>query len=184
MSSITPERSLSRHVDPHKFAQQGVNLRGTINVNLLPRLCELLADSSGIVNADLIFSVGDQGLGHLSGRAVVDLNMHCQRCLNSCVQTVQASFQLVMISRDEQIANLHKDLDVWMVSDGSADLYRMVEDEIILAVPIIAYHDHECVPKSLFSAGGDEQSSEQKINSKASPFQALEKLKHKSFEDD
>jgi uncharacterized protein len=68
MSNTNLENPLPRYIDPWRFAQQGTSLKGQLAVSLLPRLGELLSDSSGIINADVSFFVDEQGLRCLSGQ--------------------------------------------------------------------------------------------------------------------
>jgi uncharacterized protein len=81
-----------------------------------------------------------------------------------------------MVWSDDQARSLHTDIDSWIINEDSTDLYQVIEDELILSMPIIAYHNYECVPESLFSAGSEievDQSSTVDTN----PFHVLKKLK-------
>ena len=48
--------------------------------------------------------------------------------------------------------------DPWIVGDGAVDLYAQIEDELILALPIVAYHDYACV--DLLRYGADPSSAD------------------------
>jgi uncharacterized protein len=58
------------------------------------------------------------------------------------------------------------------VEEGQVDLYAMVEDELLLSLPAVAYHQEACVGPALFSSG-------EPVNEKQgkNPFQILEQLK-------
>lgn len=179
MLKTIPENPLARHVDPWKFAQQGVTVKGQIAVHTLPRLCELLSNNSGIVDADLVFSIDEQRTRSLSGEASVTLYMNCQRCLKACHQDIKVTFGLALIWSDDKAANVPKDLDPWVVGETSADLHEVVEDELLLSLPIVAYHNYECVPQSLFRTE-PETAIDEPSKLRDNPFQVLEKLKTSS----
>jgi uncharacterized protein len=64
MSSTMPSNNLSsvlpRQLDPRKFAQQGVDIRGSVDVKALDRLKPLLASADmGKINVTLLFGVDE-----------------------------------------------------------------------------------------------------------------------------
>ncbi len=187
MSSATPESVLPRHIDPRKFAKQGVSVEGSIDLKELDRLVPLLATNKGSLYAELIFGVDEQGTRNLTGHATAEVEMVCQRCLEAAPQSIHMSLNLAMIWSDDKAEHLPKPWDPWIVGEGATDIYQIVEDELILSLPIVAYHSEECVPEELFSSG--DKSSERGLAShkklgeqeqqtnKPNPFQVLEQLK-------
>ncbi len=187
MSSTAPESVLPRHIDPRKFAKQGVSIEGSIDLKELDRLSPLLATNEGNIYAELIFGIDEQGTRNLTGHATAEVEMVCQRCLEACPQLIHMSLNLAMIWSDDKAEHLPKTWDPWIVGEGATDIYQIVEDELILSLPIVAYHSEECVPQELFSS--KEKSSErgsvgykkldeqEQQTDKPNPFQVLEQLK-------
>jgi uncharacterized protein len=167
---------LPRHIDPRKFAQQGVSIHGEVELNALNRLCPLLVTDQGKVHADLNFGIDEQGIRCLKGTINAQLMMACQRCLGDALQVLDATLHLGMIWSDDDAERLPKSFDPWIVDEGVTDIYQVIEDELMLSLPIVAYHSHPCVEQTLFSVGDDKQESGTSAQ-KSNPFQVLEQLK-------
>ena len=169
---------LPKYVDPRKFAQQGLALRGNFDLKELTRLTPLLAVDEGEVHADLIFSINEQGVRCLSGRLNGQVSMICQRCLEPAPQDLDVLINLAVVWSDEDIKHLPKTLDALIVGEGQVNLYEVLEDELILGLPIVAYHKEMCVPTAYYSSGGNKTVTEERGDDcAANPFQVLKKLK-------
>jgi uncharacterized protein len=181
MTSSTQKMVLPRHIDPRKFAQQGININGNVDIAELVRVNSLLASSQGIVDADLRFGVDEQGIRNLTGSINATVEMVCQRCLEAAPQSLQINLNLGFVWSDEDVEKLPKTYEPWIIGEGQTDIYDVVADELILSLPIVAYHDQSCVPEELFSSkdagikSGNGANS--KDTSKPNPFQVLEQLK-------
>lgn len=177
MSGASLDTVLPRHVDPRKFAQQGIAVKGQFALKALSRLCPLLAADEGDVRADLTFGVDEQHTRYVTGSIEVSVQMVCQRCLEPAPQDVKATLNLGMVWSDEQAAQLPKSWDPWIVGEGQIDLYEIIEDELMLSLPIVAYHEEMCVPEALYTSGEQLKSEAVDNEEKPNPFQVLEQLK-------
>ncbi len=182
MSSTTSAPVLPRHLDPRKFAQQSLNIDGLVDIRTLERLLPLLANQEGEISAQLQFGVDEQGIRYVTGKLNATVNVVCQRCLDAMTQSLMLPISLGIVWDDDQAANLPKTWDPWILDEGQADIYQMIEDELILGLPIVAYHETECVPQSLYEASADEalEGKNQRpkiVEETQNPFQALEVLK-------
>lgn len=184
MSSTPSTSVLPRHIDPRKFAQQGLSINGEVTLSALERLVPLLASVRGEVQSDLDFSVDEQGIRVVDGVIDAKLELVCQRCLGACEQSLSLPIRLGIVWNDEQAARLTKARDPWLLADeGQTDIYQMIEEELILGLPIVAYHESDCVASSLYQAGEIEetgktgQATNLVENETTNPFQALQSLK-------
>lgn len=181
MTSTTSESVLPRHLDPRKFAQQRINIEGNVDLAELLRVDSLLASKQGSVYADLVFGTDEQGIRNLTGSISATVEMICQRCLEAAPQSLQMSLNLGFVWSDEDVEKLPKTYEPWIVGEGQTDIYDVIADELILGLPIVAYHDRSCVPQKLFSSEDTDNKSGNASNSKetdkANPFQVLEQLK-------
>lgn len=179
MSSAPPDTVLPRHIDPRKFAQQGISIHGQVALAELERLLPLLAGNEGEVQSNLVFGIDEQGIRYLTGEVHAQVSMVCQRCLGDCPQELNLPLNLGMVWSDDDARQLTKSWDPWIVGEGQCDIYQVIEDELILGLPIVAYHDYDCVAQELFSSGdadtNDDKDSADK--DRPNPFQALEQLK-------
>jgi uncharacterized protein len=165
-------KPLPRQGDPRKFAQQGIDLQGFLPVSELPRLSEALVASDTRAEVVLKFGISDEGKKVVTGTARANLELVCQRCLEPVIVPVVSDIALAIVWSEEEATKLPKYLDPWIAEEGAADLYTMVEDELLLSMPAVAYHEEPCVESTLFSSG---EPATEKVEK--NPFQILEQLK-------
>ncbi len=97
------------------------------------------------VNGDIILSftagVDDKQQESIIGRASVNVDVECQRCLEPFAMDVEANFRWVPVKSEYEAELIGDDADVIVVEevDPVAFLYH-VEDELLMALPIIPYH--------------------------------------------
>lgn len=166
------DKPLPRQGDPRKFAQQGISLSGFVPVLSLPRLVEAVESGDGAVQVELAFGVNESRKKVVSGTAKADVHLLCQRCLNPVSVSIMCDIALAVIWDEEDIKALPKDLDPWIAGEGMADFYEMIEEELLLNLPPVAYHKELCVSEKLFSSGEPVEVKQEK-----NPFQVLEQLK-------
>lgn len=174
MSSTPVNHQLPRDVDPRKFANQGITLRGNIPLAELPRITELVAEPTGEVNVVLTFDVDEQRFKVVSGDVEGSLSLTCQRCLEPVVVPLQASVHVAVVWTEEEAKALPRSLDPWIVGEGATDIYHIVEEEILLSLPMVAYHDEPCIDASHLHSG---DVAEEDVKPADNPFKMLEQLK-------
>ena len=64
---------------------------------------------------------------------------------------LQAQFALQVIWSEDQIGNVAPNYEPWLVVDKTADLIPVIEDELLLALPIVNYHKPGDCWEMLFS---------------------------------
>jgi len=165
-------KPLPKQADPRKFAQQGISLQGFVSVSALPRLVDAVQDSAGELQVDLAFGLNEEKKKVVTGHASADLVLVCQRCLEKVTVPVQSNISLAIVWDEEAAEALPESLDPWIVGEGLADLFEMIEEEMLLSLPAVAYHEEPCVDRQLFSSGKPVE-----VKKVKNPFQVLEQLK-------
>ena len=162
-------------IDPRRSADQDSEYQIRMQASLLPRLIAAVSHIDEEVAVDLHFFRDEQGRVCLKGEASANAGMRCQRCMKVSEQRLLASIDLIIVHTDEQAKSLPKELDAWVVED-SANLHELIEDELLLAMPIVAYHpDADCkVPDKYISQEPLDGSK------RPSPFAVLKDLTGKS----
>jgi len=166
------ERHLPRQVDAFRLTQQGIVLDGHVSVDELPRLTAVLSviDRSMNLHPVLNFSVDDQGYRTAEGHVHAVLPLTCQRCLQVMPFEVQANIHWAFVATDEEAKKLPANLDPVMLSpSGYVDVYEMLEDELLLNLPITVFHD-DCETAGATQVFGE---VELDANVKEKPFVAL-----------
>lgn len=173
------DHTLPKSVDPLKYADQKKVLEGSLSVHLLPRAVDALADSKGSVSVKLEFGRDEQNLRVLRGSLDARVVLECQRCLDPVEKDIRSDFALGMVMSDEQAKHLPKHYEPLLVGEEKLDLSEVIEEELILSLPMFAYHD-SC------DAEGDSRQSDPEVhadnedaNKRPNPFSVLSGMKVK-----
>ncbi len=180
MLNAPSSKILPRQVDPRKFAQQGIDLQGNIPLEALDRLAQIAVGDNADIEVELHFEVDDQRHRLLRGQVSAKLQLTCERCMEPCDQHIEGSLALGVVWDEDQAKNLPKSIDAWIAPEGASDLYEVIEEEILLCIPMAVYHDHQCVDLAHYSAGDNDASdetAEAEAERRNNPFQVLEQLK-------
>jgi uncharacterized protein len=171
--SIEP---LPTTLDVRKAAVRGSGISGVLEPRNLLRFRPLLADEEGTISVDLRFA-RDEESRHLIHVAVeADVVVTCQRCLESMPEHVSCNNTLAVVWTDEQAAHLPRHLDPLIVEEQACNLWNLVEEELILAIPSFSYHETEDCKKRT-EAFSDPVPVEDTGEDKPNPFNVLGKLK-------
>ncbi|MFT6905298.1 MAG: hypothetical protein ACJAS1_001953 [Oleiphilaceae bacterium] len=173
------DHTLPKTLDPFKYADQNRILEGEVALHLMPRLAEMLVDTNGRVEVKLEFDRDPQRLRILTGALSSTVNLMCQRCLHPVAQVIESKFLLGIVYNDEQAQNLPRVYEPLLVEDEKFVLLDMIEEELILSLPMFAYHtscDMEDYDKADETEAALEELEEEK---KPNPFEVLSGLKFK-----
>lgn len=174
MTQASEIRVLPPVVDARKLAQQGVELHGIVPAHKLDRLADLASDSSEPVTVVLHFGLDEERHSVVTGKLTGKVKSQCQRCLDDVELAVDCDVNVAIVSGQEQAKALPKRFDPWLVAGGEADLYGLIEEEILLSLPMVAYHPDPCLDQGLYSTGEPEI---EESGSDDNPFSVLEQLK-------
>jgi len=140
-----PERVVAR-----KMCQQNGTINSSIPLGKLQRLSEYLHDNHGQAEVCLSFDRDESGLDVLSGSVNATVSMQCQRCLESVTLDIQSEFLMQIAESEPKAEEMAESagaeaesLDIAICEDGQLDLLAVVEDELIMSLPIVASHDTE-----------------------------------------
>ena len=165
---------VSNSIDPYKAAKQGQSLKFSLPLAKMERWCEsVLEPGSG--NAELEFNWGDQRRLLVTGRIEVNTSLRCERCLGPMPWGTQIEVRGAVVWSDEQAARLPAELDPWMGEEERLDLNLLVEDELLLALPIMSVHD----PKACGGASRFATEAVEEIVEKRKPLADLGSLINK-----
>jgi uncharacterized protein len=114
---------------------------------------------------------------NLRARAVAPLQ--CQRCLSPVALPLEVDREVLLVHGEEQAARLDEELeDDVLALPERLNLLELLEDELILALPIVPRHDGDC-PNPLAGlgsqAGAADDADEQP--ERVHPFAVLAQLK-------
>lgn len=146
---------------------------GQLPLAAMPRLAADLAAARGDAVFDLEFGKDELGTAFLHVRASAALPLTCQRTLDVFELPVQIDSRLGLITREEDEAGLPAGYEPLLLTDSALRLAEVIEDELILALPVVPVKPGtEHVQQSF---GGD--AGEAEPPAKPNPFTALGQMK-------
>ena len=140
MARRPPER-----VDPWLLAEQERTLEGRIPLGALSRLAPLLMEDSGEAAFVLKFFRDDHGRHRVSCRVEARLQLECQRCLETMEHEVDRQGELALVQGLLEAGRLPEELDPLLLQEnGLLAIGDLVEDELLLSLPVVPRHAHQC----------------------------------------
>ena len=144
-------------IEPFALATQGWTIEGKIPLVELSRLSALVRSSLSIdddsksasndIDGDAVFTLNfdiDEGsVPRIGGNVTTTLRLQCQRCMEDMEYPVTVEVRLGIVPSREAANNLPDNYDPLVVSDEEISIASILEDELILALPIVAMHDIE-----------------------------------------
>lgn len=157
-------------VDVERLAARDARIHSVTPVASMKRLVELLTDAEGSVESELRFSHGS-GRRRIDGAARTQVRVACQRCLEPMTVGIDADIQLVVVADEAEIQTLPDEAEAVVSDDGTVSPLELVEDELILALPIVPMHEEaECSVRV-----ADHETPAERSN----PFDVLKQLKNR-----
>lgn len=165
-----------RALDVAAFSRGGGVLSGAWPLAEMGRLCEGLAavpDTAAAWSAQgrTVPVAGGEPEVWVDLQAHADVPLLCQRCLQPMVVPLAVARPFRFVRSEDEAAALddESEEDV-LVLEPRLDLHGLVEDELILALPLVPRHaDAECAPLAAAAAPDDEAAPH--------PFAALAALR-------
>lgn len=153
--------------DPFRFAAEGASVSGVIALTDLNRLSDVLVDTAGEVTYRLVGEFGLDRKARLRLTATGMLPVRCQRCLGGMEWPLGIEVVLELVRPGQPIPEDELENDEFDAIEAVPDLdvLALVEDEIVLAVPIAPRHESCDAPRPV------------KGSEKESPFASLVKLR-------
>ena len=135
---------LPEHIDPIHMAKAGLSLRGSLSFEGMNRLLDIVVNPIGEVWVELKFDIDEKSTCYVKGYIKTQVELICQRCLKGFMCAVESQFLLSPVHNDEEIKILAACYEPLLVTNEIV-LKTMVEDEILLSLPIIPLHEpSEC----------------------------------------
>ena len=152
---------LPKVIDYNKFVARGDLVSGMLKRNAFTRnegIFSLVSD----VSVKLSFRQNENGEVTLNADVSAVVSADCQRCLELLEFEIKKSSEFSIYENDDKNNGnlpLNDGRDIFYANNGKLDILGLVEDELLLAVPMIPKHenisscgamDHEPDSKGIF----------------------------------
>jgi uncharacterized protein len=135
---------LPQKIDPVKSAVKRSDYEGVLATQNLERLNEAVVSCNDFVDVIVKFEKDEQGLTFFHGTMRTDVTLICQRCYGELVHSIDVSFCFSPVQGPEDAESLPEVYDPVEVNEyGEVDLFQLLEDELILSLPIVPLHAEE-----------------------------------------
>jgi len=150
----------ARHfIDSLDFASNGIELHGEVLVAEMPRLQDVLASPEGRISYIL------RGLPGKNGKSMLELELEgrcqlrCQRCLQGLLYPISTVSHLVPVPEGKlPEGELEDEGEIdYVPADAHMDVLSLIEDEILLGLPLAPRHELGVCKAAMESPTGDEK---------------------------
>jgi uncharacterized protein len=150
------------------------SFEGTLPIATMSRLCGMLASTDGLLQFELDFGRDELGISYVDVRARASLTLVCQRTLEPFVLPVAVDARLGLIRQERDEAGLPPDCEPLLVAeDGRLNPADVIEDELLLALPLIPVNPDSSLPDEVTGHAPDSAGE----GHSESPFAVLRELK-------
>lgn len=173
---------LPANIDPVRLADQGVRLAGTIPLRRMKRLLTYCRSDEGLVSVDLVFGHdSERHIRTINGLVTTRITTTCERCLEEMMLDLLGSVELLVYTAGQEIL---EDQENILIASESVSLDELVENELILAIPMMPAHQADkCAAKYVVAEPDPDHSAPvQGDGNESLPFAALAKLKRSDRE--
>ncbi len=163
-------RNLPEYIDPLFLVDKGRQFNGILALSNMSRLKDVLfakPDGPETIAIDLIFNRTDK-IASVTGTIKANLMLKCQVCLKPMDFCIDKFIKLGVVFSLDEANLLPESHDPLILSEEKIAFHEIVEDEILLELPIIPQHNN-CI------SGYREH--KKPIKSANNPFSGLADLK-------
>ena len=135
-------------IDAERAAQAGRCFAGDARIEWMPRVSDLL-DAPAVddviafdVSASLDNSPGNASIVRLSVHVHGAVPMTCQRTLGRYMQPIDSRSEVAVVASEREMAGLPEDLEPKLVPERRLKLVELIEDELLLALPLVPRDPH------------------------------------------
>ena len=159
---------------------QETELSGGVALERMPRFRESLISDVADIQVHLQLGIDSGGQKQIMGKLEAIAELPCQRCLEAVSVKLADIIQLAVFDSAEQAESkkLEPDWDPWLCEEIKLELAPVIEEQLILCLPIVSYHEDEnCIDKLQYQQPGQELDQMEDQERKENPFAVLKALK-------
>jgi len=170
MATRTTDAGTHGRFDAFELSAAGADLAGEVDARSLRRAADQLAAGAGAAPIKWRISGGKDALGRplLTVRLDGAVPLVCQRCLQPFVSRIDQQTDLLPARDENELAQLDADETEVVLANAALDPRDLVEDELLLSLPLSPRHDEEECAAARRSTADE---------GKPSPFAGLAALK-------
>ena len=143
--------------------------KGDWPLDRFERLNDLVAEAKGVATFEIEFGIDALGVSYMDLTVEARPTLICQRTLAPFEYELSRTVRLGMLSTEDDVPALPPDYEPLVVPEEPVQLMDLVEDEMILALPLVPKSGEQPVDASFGPAEDDTEQD--------NPFAVLARLK-------
>lgn len=159
-------------IDPYKAAK----IKQVISLKIVPTAMSRLSEVAGSleeIHAELEFFWDEQKRLRVKGQVLAQMDITCERCLEPMPFSLECPVNAAVVWDEDQVTNLSSELEPWIGENERINAHKLLEDELLLALPIMPAHEQEdCKGLASFST----QPVQEATSDRQKPFADLASL--------
>ena len=159
-------------IQPLRLAETKECLSGRFLLVQMERLKTYLSDDNGHVDYKLQFGIDESGLRYIESEIDAVVHVRCERCLKSFQLEISHQSMLGIVSNRQALERLASNYEPLLIEKDDVNLLDLLEDDILLSMPIAPLHDVKVCSASKTLEAINE-------NDTTHPFAKLKVLKQK-----
>ena len=172
------EERLPVTIDPIRLADTGRLYSGRMPMSTMPRLADAVVQCDGEASVNLEFGRDEEGARYLHARISATVTVQCQRCLQAMQQPVDTELWLGIVRNQDAADALASHYEPLLVGSEPLYLKDLIEDELILSLPLVPMHPQsECNVDTKEISGAEQDNGQH--SKRENPFAVLAGLKDK-----
>lgn len=138
-------------IDPIALAGKQQQLQGTYVQSELTRVKNAVADdASGVVSFQLLFQKRRKAVV-ITGRVQSELQLKCQCCMQLMRWPINNDISLGVVASMDEADLLPESHEPVLLTEETLSLKDLVEEELLLALPVVPQHEGQCPVKGATS---------------------------------
>lgn len=164
---------LPRHIDLDRIGREPHAYAGKLSSQAMTKLTGLVDGLTAIEASMQVEWAQDQPHAAIRGECWAQATLVCERCLEPMDLRLEGRFEVLAVDRAQQADELPMDQAVVEAPRGQLDVISLIEDELILALPVVPRHENTACDGGQRHFGPEDEPLPQA----QSPFAALGALR-------
>lgn len=127
-------------VDVDVLADEGAGIDRRYPIAHFARLADTVSGKRGQALVRFEFARAGGGIPACEMELEALVTLTCQRCLEPFEQALRSSTKLAFVTSEEETGEVPEGYEVVPTPNARVDLVELVEDELLLSLPVVALH--------------------------------------------
>ncbi|MEJ2761738.1 MAG: YceD family protein [Gammaproteobacteria bacterium] len=140
---------LPQYIEPARLAEASESVTGRLDLEGMQRLRAVLCEPRAEIAFSLHFQKDERGFIIIRGEFATDLVLRCQRCLEPLPVRLEKTIGIGWATDTAGLEAVPEDLEPTLAKEPRVALRDLIEEEVLLGLPMAPAHAEEECPASV-----------------------------------